>query len=186
MARWAPDAAGRLKASALELFAARGFASVTAAEIAARAGMTERSFFRHFRAKEDVLFADHSGVGEALVAAIAAAPAPARARALMQGVADLLGERFGGQREEHRRLARVVRDEPALRAREALRDHDWARAIARGFERRGFAAPRAALLAAATATTFRVAYDGWLDDASDRTLAARFAQLLETLAADLE
>ena len=56
MARWEPGARERLQAAALELFATRGFEQTTAAEIAQSVGLTERTFFRHFSDKREVLF----------------------------------------------------------------------------------------------------------------------------------
>jgi len=175
MSRWPPDSAARLKASALALFAERGFAAVTAAEVAGAAGMSERTFFRHFKAKEDVLFEDYSDVRAALTSAVAEAPPGASPRALMQAVADLLESRFGDQRAEHRAFAEVVGREPLLRARAALRDQDWGEAVAEGFSRRGFARRDAALIAALTTAAFRFVYDEWLADEADTGLAARFA-----------
>ncbi len=55
--RWEPNARGRLERAALELYGERGFDQTTVAEIAWRAGLTERTFFRHFAAKREVLFA---------------------------------------------------------------------------------------------------------------------------------
>ena len=56
MVRWEPGARERLQAAALELFATRGFEQTTAAEIAQSVGLTERTFFRHFSDKREVLF----------------------------------------------------------------------------------------------------------------------------------
>ena len=56
MGRWEPDSRGRLQEAALALYSERGFDQTTAAEIAARAGVTERTFFRHFTDKREVLF----------------------------------------------------------------------------------------------------------------------------------
>ncbi|BDZ39910.1 TetR/AcrR family transcriptional regulator [Microbacterium suwonense] len=58
MARWAPDSRGRLENAAFELFEAEGFSATTVPEIAERAGLTTRTFFRHFADKREVLFAD--------------------------------------------------------------------------------------------------------------------------------
>ena len=56
MVRWQPGARGRLQAAALERFTERGFDGTTVAEIAAAAGLTERTFFRYFADKREVLF----------------------------------------------------------------------------------------------------------------------------------
>ena len=56
MVRWEPGARERLQAAALELFASNGFEQTTAAEIAQSVGLTERTFFRHFSDKREVLF----------------------------------------------------------------------------------------------------------------------------------
>ena len=56
MVRWEPGSAERLQKAALELFATRGFEQTTATEIAQSVGLTERTFFRHFSDKREVLF----------------------------------------------------------------------------------------------------------------------------------
>src|SRR4029077_16325462 len=56
MGRWEPNARGRLEQAALELYVERGYEQTTVAEIAERAGLTERTFFRHFADKREVLF----------------------------------------------------------------------------------------------------------------------------------
>lgn len=60
MGRWEPNARGRLGKAALELFDERGYEQTTVAEIAKRAGLTERTFFRHYADKREVLFAGSS------------------------------------------------------------------------------------------------------------------------------
>src|SRR4051812_10086221 len=56
MVRWEPGAKERLQLAALELFLARGFEQTTVQDIAQEAGLTERTFFRHFADKREVLF----------------------------------------------------------------------------------------------------------------------------------
>lgn len=56
MSRWKPDARGRLEKAALELYNHQGFDATTVVEIATRAGVTERTFYRHFADKREVLF----------------------------------------------------------------------------------------------------------------------------------
>jgi AcrR family transcriptional regulator len=56
MTRWEPNASGRLQQAALELYSERGYDQTTVTEIAKRAGLTERTFFRYFADKREVLF----------------------------------------------------------------------------------------------------------------------------------
>src|ERR1700728_1978865 len=77
MGRWKPDARGRLERAALELYGERGFEQTTVAEIAERAGLTERTFFRHFDDKREGLFSGADALRELLVARCARAPASA-------------------------------------------------------------------------------------------------------------
>src|ERR1700710_2641442 len=74
MPRWEPDGRRRLEEAALELYGERGFENPTVTEIAARAGLTERTFFRHFADKREVLFGGSSALQELMVSAVAAAP----------------------------------------------------------------------------------------------------------------
>ncbi len=77
MTRWGPDARGRLMQSALDPYAKHGYDQTTVAEIALGAGLTERTFFRHFADKKEVLFAGSDDLRDLLVGAVAAAPASA-------------------------------------------------------------------------------------------------------------
>ncbi|MFP3671138.1 TetR family transcriptional regulator, partial [Priestia sp. SIMBA_032] len=74
MGRWEPGARERLVGAAIELYADPGFEQTTVADIAERAGVTERTFFRYFADKREVLFAGSDLFQEAVLTAIAAAP----------------------------------------------------------------------------------------------------------------
>src|ERR1035438_3906451 len=87
MGRWQPDSRGRLEQAALALFGERGFENTTVAQIAARAGLTERTFFRYFADKREVLFWGSRTLQELMVNALlnalpSAAPLEAVAAAL--------------------------------------------------------------------------------------------------------
>jgi len=64
-----------LRGAALASFASKGFANVTVAELARAAGVTERTFFRHFPTKEAVLFQDYETQVEWLSEALGERPA---------------------------------------------------------------------------------------------------------------
>src|SRR3954452_18324585 len=74
MGRWEPDAAGRLRAAALELYVAQGYEQTTVAQIAERAGVTARTFFRHFADKREVLFLGSELLEERMAEAVSSAP----------------------------------------------------------------------------------------------------------------
>src|ERR1700678_4488624 len=74
MSRWEPDSRGRLQEAALALYSERGFDQTTAAEIADRAGVTERTFFRHFADKREVLFGASGLLKEQIAEGVANAP----------------------------------------------------------------------------------------------------------------
>src|SRR5580700_2824605 len=74
MVRWEPDSRGRLVRAAMDLYGEQGFDSTTVAAIAERAGLTERTFFRHFSDKREVLFYGARHLVEVLVEAVERAP----------------------------------------------------------------------------------------------------------------
>src|SRR5215469_17341401 len=74
MGRWEPNARGRLEQAALQLYVERGFEQTTVAEIAERAGLTERTFFRHFADKREVLFSGSEALQAFLVKEVESAP----------------------------------------------------------------------------------------------------------------
>src|ERR1700712_269560 len=105
MGRWLPDAHGRLARAALELYSERGFEQTTALDIAERAGVTERTFFRYFADKREVLFDGSSELQALVLDAIAAAPSDKKpietVRRAMESAAALLE----GNRDYSRRRA---------------------------------------------------------------------------------
>src|SRR3954451_13618937 len=94
MARWEPDSRGRLRTAALELYGERGFEHTTVAEIAARAGVTERTFFRHFADKREVLFGGSALLQEVFETAIENAAVDAPPMELVATTLQAVGELF--------------------------------------------------------------------------------------------
>lgn len=167
MGRWEPNGRRRMQEAALALFEERGYARTTAAEVAGRAGLTERTFFRHFPDKREVLFADEDDPRHLLIAAVAGAP---EGVAPMEAVAAGLEAVAGGlqvRREDVVRRARVVAAHAELRERELTKLASWSEALERTLYGRGLPGPDAGLLAEVSVAVFRVAYRRWLDEDSE-------------------
>jgi AcrR family transcriptional regulator len=170
MSRWEPDARGRLERAAMELFIERGFDEATVTEIARRAGLTQRTFFRHFADKREVLFAGAGALQEFMVSAVASAPdsaAPIDAvAAALEAAAGLLQER----REYSRQRMAVIAANPELQERELIKLARLASAIAGALRERGVPDPAASLAAEAGTTVFRIAVDRWHGETTQRDL----------------
>jgi AcrR family transcriptional regulator len=170
MGRWEPDSRGRLERAALELYGERGFENVAVVEIAKRAGLTERTFFRHFADKREVLFAGGEEFQDLIVTAIANAPAeeaPIDAVALgLDAAAGMLQER----REFSRRRQAIIVANAELRERELIKLASLSAAIADTLRRRGLADPAASLTAEVAIAVFRVAFERWHVESERRDL----------------
>jgi AcrR family transcriptional regulator len=182
--RWEPDSRGRLREAALELYAERGFDQTTAALIAARAGLTERTFFRHFADKREVLFTGSALLREQLVRGVSEAPRSLGAleavRCGLQAAASLLGQ--SGRDLAAKRQA-VIAANPELRERELSKLADYAAAMAEALRHRGVADPHAALAAEAGTTVLRVAIEEWANGDRERELSALVEESLARLRA---
>src|SRR5271166_2955582 len=149
MVRWQPDARGRLEQAALALYGERGFDQTTVAEIAARAGLTERTFFRHFTDKREVLFAGAGALQELIVDTVARAPdglAPIEAAAAGIEAAGAAIQEGGGL---PRRRQLIIAASAELQERELIKLASLASALADALRERGVAEPAASLAAEA-------------------------------------
>ena len=172
MGRWEPDSRGRLHEAALALFTERGFDQTTAAEIAARAGLTERTFFRHFFDKKEVLFGGSELLKQRIVAAVAGAPeSDTPLEAVTRGLdaaAAFLGE---ARRDLTAQRQQVIASNPELRERELTKLADYAAAVSAALRQRGVGELQARLAAEAGMAVFRVAMERWAGGADERSLA---------------
>jgi AcrR family transcriptional regulator len=181
MARWQPDARGKLRHAALTLYGERGFDNTTVAEIAERAGLTKRTFFRYFADKREVLFAGAEALEELLVTEVGTAPesvAPLDAVALALYAA---APTFEEQREGAARRQQIIAANPALEERELIKLAKLAGAVADALRRRGVDDSAAILTAEAAITVFRVAFARWVDPANRKDLQRLMRESLDEL-----
>jgi AcrR family transcriptional regulator len=171
MGRWEPDSRGRLQEAALALFSERGFDQTTAAEIAARAGVTERTFFRHFADKREVLFGGSEVLQERIVSGVADAPAE---HAPLEAVADGLGAAAALLGEARRDLTAqrqaVIAANPELRERELAKLAAYAATVATTLRQRGVGELPANLAAEAGMSVLRAAIERWANGNDDQSL----------------
>ncbi|KDP92571.1 MULTISPECIES: TetR family transcriptional regulator [Clavibacter] len=170
MSRWQPDARERLAAAALELFRERGFAETTVPEITARAGLTTRTFFRHFADKREVLFAEEDEL-PALVTRIIREAAPDRSplQVVEDGFPEVVASQFAEGRDTLLARKRIIGADAGLQEREMRKVQAMQEAVRAGFVERGSDPLTAMLVAHATATVFGVSIGRWLSDEGGTT-----------------
>ena len=166
MPRSGADARRRLQQAALELYQERGYEQTTTAEIAARAGVNERTFFRHFPDKREVLFAGEADLRAALTQEVAEAPDG------LQPFEILLRafRRAGRILEENRPFSEprlgIIAATPTLRERELAKNAMLTQAVAQALRERGVPDQVADLAAQTGWATFHHALENWIDDPS--------------------
>lgn len=170
MTRWPPDSALRLQGAALELFRERGFGPVTVAEIAERAGVTERTFFRHFSDKREVLFAGTALMSSVMTDAIEAADPGAGALDLVEAAVVAMGTVLDARAEFARERQRVIMANPELHERELAKMAQLAATVAEALRKRGVAAVEAAVAAEAGAAILRITFERWVNQRAGGSL----------------
>ena len=186
MSRWPSGAQSRLERAALELFVEQGFAETTVPQITARAGLTTRTFFRHFADKREVLFAYQAELPTVVARVLADTPASLSPMdAIMQGLQTVAAE-IESQRTYLRTRHGIIETDDGLRERELRKQSVLSDAIRRELLKRGVDELTATLAAEIAVSVFGVAVTRWLDHDEQRPLSQvvneTFAALL-TLAA---
>ncbi|MCW3049070.1 MAG: transcriptional regulator, TetR family [Solirubrobacterales bacterium] len=181
MGRWEPHSRRRLEEAALALYARDGFEKTTAAQIAERAGLTERTFFRHFGDKREVLFSNEGAVRELLVTAVRNAPEAHAPRDAIAAGLQAVGGELQPRREAQRRRAALIAAHPELQERELIKQASWSAALADTLQARGVAEPAARLTAKVAIAIVRVAFERWIDEANDRDLPHLIAEALDQI-----
>jgi len=185
MGRWEPDAEGRLQEAAMALFRERGYAEVTVAEIAERAGLTKRTFFNHFADKREVLFAgskifeatvlDHLAEVDGDVDAVNAAVVALTRTALpLAGYGEL-----GKARQD------IIASSPELRERDLIKMTSLAAAIAEALRKRGVPERTATFAAQSAVAVFTTAFADWVTNSGtdlETLMRQALADLREAIA----
>jgi len=179
MSRWEPNARDRLERAALELFIELGFAETTIPQITARAGLTTRTFFRHFADKREVLFAGEDEL-PALVARLMADAPPSLGPMMViaGGLETVAAARFDGRHDYLRTRRAVIQADDGLRERELRKLSALSEAISQGFRNRGVDELTSTLAAHIAVTVFHVGISRWLDRDTEQPLPALLRETL--------
>jgi AcrR family transcriptional regulator len=184
MARWEPGAPERLQEAALELFATRGFERTTATEIAQSVGLTERTFFRHFSDKREVLFYGQHLLVQAFLAGIDTAPPNASPIEIVASALRSAAAFFPDERRTYSRMRQsVIEENPALQERELHKLATIATTLAGALRARGVDDLAATLAAESGITVFGIAFAQWIREGEKRSLADLEGDVLRELQA---
>ena len=146
------------------LYGERGYEATTVAEIAERAGLTKRTFFRYFADKREVLFWGSELLEQRMVAAIEAAPASASALDMVGAALDAAAARFEEAREFAGPRHRIIASSPELQERELIKTASLAEGMAAALRTRGLGGTAADLTALIGTTVLHVAYEQWIGE----------------------
>ena len=182
MSRWDPNARERLERAALELFVEVGFAGATVPQITARAGLTTRTFFRHFPDKREVLFAAEQELPGLVARLMAEAPTSLTPMQLVErGLLTVAATRFEGELAYLRTRRAVIRADESLQERELRKAAVLAEAIRREFVDRGVDQITAVLTAQVAVAVLNASVDRWLDQDGGRPLPELVQETLRAM-----
>jgi AcrR family transcriptional regulator len=180
MPRSGAQARARLREAALALYEERGYEATTTAQIAAQADVTERTYFRHFADKREVLFDGETQLRDVMTAAITSTPGGLAPATLVRLAYDAAIPLFVAGRPVAQRRARIIATSAALQERAHAKSAALIHALTGALAERGIPEPTARLSARVGAAVFERAITTW-----DGTSAAELQRLLDEATAEL-
>jgi AcrR family transcriptional regulator len=183
MVRWEPDSRGRLAEAAMVLYAEQGFDQTTVAEIAERAGLTERTFFRHFADKREVLFSGAQALQELLVTTVVNAPAASSPLEAVTLALEAASRLFQSRRDFSLQRQRIIDSSAELQERELIKLASLAAALAGALRQRGVSDPSAGLTGEIGIALFKVSFDRWVSSSEPVEMAQMVRDSLDQLRA---
>jgi AcrR family transcriptional regulator len=182
MPRWEPDAAERLERAALELFAEQGFDHTTVPEIAQRAGMTTRSFFRHFPDKREVLFHGDDALPDRIALLMANAPGSLSImEMLIWGCETMARNVLQDQRDAFVARRAIIGTDAGLQERELRKQAKIAEAITEALATAGLDPLWTVVAGKLAVTISSTAFGRWLGAPDDRPLVDHVREVAATL-----
>ena len=171
-----------IASAALELFAEQGYAAVTVGKVAAAAGVGERTLYRYFADKADLLFVEDEQLRATLRSALEQQPDGQPPFTMLRAASAAVARVLQGRREQVARRARVNASSTALSARDRAKRGAWEAHLADELSRLGVPPAQAALLGRIGIACHDLALTRWLEQdrprrSLDGELDAAFTQL---------
>jgi AcrR family transcriptional regulator len=165
-----------ITAAALALFTEQGFDATTVAQIAAAAGISERSFFRYFATKEDVVIGDPAPYGLILRAALEACPADVAPWDALSVALGRLIDAVHADPVASLQASALMLSTPPLRARHLEKQILWERMLVPNITERLHGTPasrslRAHALVSAALSCLDAAVNAWAQTGASESLA---------------
>ncbi len=180
MTRWAPDAAGRLHEAAIDLFLEQGFAATTVPQIAQRAGLTTRSFFRYYADKREVLFVGEEELPDVVARVVDEAdPAMPTMAVILRGLQTVVLPRLETYRGELLRRRTIVQSDEGLRERELRKLAILHDAATSAFVRRGLSPLDAEIAGRIAVAVYDTTLERWLSAGATASLEQLLADVVE-------
>jgi AcrR family transcriptional regulator len=183
MARWKPNARERLEKAAMELYGERGFDETAVADIAERAGLTERTFFRYFTDKREVLFGRARMLEDFLVERVVGGPGSMQPMEVVAVALEATAPIFEERRDFARKRHALIATHAELKERELIKLASLASAIGDALRRRGVPDPAASLAAETGIAIFKIAFERWVNDTKRQNLARHIRRSVDELKA---
>jgi AcrR family transcriptional regulator len=181
MPRWESNAHDRLQQAALDLYGERGFEQTTVAEIAKRAGLTERTFFRYFADKPEVLFSGSTALQDGILTRVADAPDTATPIEAVAAALEATADFFQDVRAYSIKRQAVIEANQELRERELIKMATLAGAVAQTLRQRGVSEPAATLAAEAGVVAFKTAFQRWINEPDQPDFAQLIRESIQQL-----
>lgn len=180
MPRSGKEARRRLQQATLDLFQQQGYDATTTAEIAARAGLTERTFFRHFTDKREALFDGEEAFRDALAETVASAPADMGPMEALLHAFRSVEPLLQRNRPFTEPRQKIIAETPALQERVLAKTAGLTAALSSALRQRGMEKGVAAFAAQIGMATLSHATGVWLADPAaglSANLAKSYAEL---------
>ena len=167
----------------MELFQERGYVGTTVEDIAAHAGLTERTFFRYFADKREVLFSGSKALEKGIVDRIESASEDASPLQVVVGAFEAAAAQLQALRDI--KFVRVryalVTKHAELQERELIKMASMAVAVTKALHARGVSEPAASLTAEIGIAVFKIGFERWVHEKKTQDFAAHIRAAVDAL-----